>query len=142
MTTLRLKNIPEKLLKRIEEEKLKSSLLKDVRKYKNTKIKIQDELVWLLEVYPKLFNKRHTKPLKTDILTDLLERHPDKNRHITEKAILFYTRNVQYMRNFLLSDYRFDLNGNSEKHITSKEKDYISKQLQEMEQLMHKISRR
>lgn len=140
MTTLRLKKIPERFLQKQEEERMRASLLKGTsiirNKSKNRKEMAQDELQWLYKAYPALFNKKHSKILKINIVDDIIKEHPQKNKTILEMAIQYYMRNTQYLRNLVLSTYRYDLYGQQESLITMKEKDYILRYLEEIEKTL------
>lgn len=85
----------------------------------------------LLKNYPKCFNIKAIKPLKTGIYNDIRAEHPELNENALKMALRIYCGRMDYLSCCVSSTQRIDLQGNEVEAITEKNIEHSKQRLQQ-----------
>jgi len=111
------------------------------------KNKIRAALNWLVTQYPESFNIITPRPLKlrieNDIIADIDKMEQPLAQGIPSKkavreAIVFYTRNIKYIKTHLTCSHRINLQGHeiNDQPITSAHKDYATQAISKIKDII------
>ena|ERR1700722_19757586 len=88
---------------------------------------------WLEKTYPKCFNRKNRKPLKKDIMQDILEQGRWTESKTSLRAIIsFYVGSPLYHQAILRESFRYDLRGEKVEEIRESEKEFSKKRLEKV----------
>ena len=85
----------------------------------------RDQLLEMLYTkHPKCFsaNFRYRKPLSEQVITQLINKYPDKPKAVLTKCLEYYKSNYSYYDNFAKSKFYIDLNGENQEQISAEQK--------------------
>lgn len=84
---------------------------------------IQNTIDKMCRDFPRLFNKKHPKPLKIGILDDFLKTSQGTSKTRYRKALHMYTTMRQYQQAIINHANRYDLTGEACGEVTQPQKE-------------------
>ena len=79
-----------------------------------TREEVVEAMAWLIKTYPKLFTKKHNKPLMMGVHNLIVQDQGDNfpySKSLFRKALRMYVNHPLYLKALVQSDHRFTLQG-------------------------------